>query len=337
MQFSGVVRVSWLDHGKPNDITVDVTDDKGSIEVDSGQARVFDRGTRTYFKSRLGWSSALIEPEAENVPAPDHRWTLSVRRGPAIVGRPTQLVEATRSDGTAAQKLYLDADTNLLLRREVLDARGRVQRSLEFLDLTVDTRARVACPDRGEHAQGGSARRLCRRVTKRRARRPAMCSSRARGTRTASSCSTATASSRCRCSSSAARSTGTRCRRVASPTKWVATARRRYTEPGADVLVWERDGTVFTSVSDAPPDVINDMLDRVHTEPEHGRAGRRLRARPVRLELEAERTGVSRGCYTTLADAGWRAGTGFPSTRRRRKMRRRSRSDAPPHTPWSMR
>ena len=123
MQFSGVVRVTWRDHGKPNDITVDITDDNGSIEVESGQARVFDRGTRTYFKSRLGWSSALIEPEPENVPAPDHRWTLSVRRGPAIVGRPTQLVEATRSDGTAAQKLYLDADTNLLLRREVLDAR----------------------------------------------------------------------------------------------------------------------------------------------------------------------------------------------------------------------
>ena len=35
---------------------------------------------------------------------------------------------------------------------------------------------------------------------------------------------------------------------------------RRYAEPGADVLVWERDGTVFTSVSDAPPDVIDAMI-----------------------------------------------------------------------------
>ena len=137
MEFSGVVRVTWLDHGKPNDITVSVTGDNGAIEVESGQARVFDTGTRTYFKSRLGWSSALVEPEPENVPPPDHRWTLRVRRGPTIVGRPTQLVEATRANGTAAEKLYLDADTNLLLRREVLDTRGRVQRSLEFLDLTI--------------------------------------------------------------------------------------------------------------------------------------------------------------------------------------------------------
>ena len=41
------------------------------------------------------------------------------------------------ANGTAAQKLYLDADTNLLLRREVLERERRVQRSLEFLDLTV--------------------------------------------------------------------------------------------------------------------------------------------------------------------------------------------------------
>ena len=73
MQFSGVVRVTWLDRGKPNDITVSVTGDNGAIEVESGQARVYDSGTRTYFKSRLGWSSALVEPEPENVPAPDHR------------------------------------------------------------------------------------------------------------------------------------------------------------------------------------------------------------------------------------------------------------------------
>jgi hypothetical protein len=34
----------------------------------------------------------------------------------------------------------------------------------------------------------------------------------------------------------------------------------RYSEPGADVLVWERNGTVFTCVSDAPPDVIDAVV-----------------------------------------------------------------------------
>ena len=48
----------------------------GALEVDVGPGSVVvDAGTRTYFKSRLGWSSALVEPEPENVPAPDHRWS----------------------------------------------------------------------------------------------------------------------------------------------------------------------------------------------------------------------------------------------------------------------
>jgi hypothetical protein len=260
MQFSGVVRVTWLDHGKPNDITVNVTDDNGSIEVDSGQARVFDRGTRTYFKSRLGWSSALIEPEAENVPAPDHRWTLSVRSGPAIVGRPTRLVEATRSDGTAAQKLYLDADTNLLLRREVLDARGHVQRSLEFLDLTVDS--------------GGPALHAPKGVSTHKA---APLADVPAGYAAPSTPSGYVLVSRSRHPSGVELLYSDGLFTVSvleqrGELDWDGLPRggvadevggnraRRYMEAGADVLVWERDGTVFTSVSDAPPDVIDAMI-----------------------------------------------------------------------------
>ncbi len=259
MRFSGVVRVSWRDHGQPNDITVDITDDNGSIEVESGQARVFDSGTRTYFKSRLGWSSALIEPEPESVPAPDHRWTLSVGPGPAVAGRPTQLVEATRSNGTAAQKLYLDADTNLLLRREVLDARGQVQRSLEFLDLTVDGGPAIHAPT------GVSTHKAVRLddvpsgyeapstpsgyVLVGRSRHP-------NGVELLYSDGLFTVS----------------VLEQRGELDWDGLANggvavevggnsaRRYAEPGTDVLVWERNGTVFTCVSDAPPDVINAMI-----------------------------------------------------------------------------
>jgi hypothetical protein len=260
MQFSGVVRVAWRVDGTPNDITVDITDDNGSIEVESGQARVFDRGTRTYFKSRLGWSSALIEPELERVPAPDHRWTLSVRRGPEIVGRPTRLVEATRSDGTAAQKLYIDTDSNLLLRREVLDARGQVQRSLEFLDLTVANGPALHAPT------GVSARKAVPLdsvpsgyvapstpsgyVLVGLSRHP-------NGVELLYSDGLFTVSvleQRGEVDWNGLPKGGT-----AAEVSGIRA--RRYAEPGADVLVWERDGTVFTSVSDAPPDVIDDMLD----------------------------------------------------------------------------
>jgi hypothetical protein len=35
---------------------------------------------------------------------------------------------------------------------------------------------------------------------------------------------------------------------------------RRYVEPMGDVVVWERDGVVYTCVSDAPTDVFDAML-----------------------------------------------------------------------------
>jgi hypothetical protein len=259
MQFSGMVRVTWLEHGKPNDITVSVADDNGAIEVESGQARVFDIGTRTYFKSRLGWSSALVEPEAEDVPAPDHRWTLRVRHGPTIVGRPTRLIEATRSNGTAAQKLYLDTDTNLLLRRDVLDNRGRVQRSLTFLELTIAAGPTLHAP-RGVHTQNAvplddvpsgyvapstpSGYVLVGR------------SRHSNGVELLYSDGMFTVSmleQRGELDMNGNATGGT-------AVDVGGNDATRYTEPGADVLVWERDGTVFTCVSDAPPDVIDALV-----------------------------------------------------------------------------
>ena len=258
MQFSGVVRVTWLDHGKPNDITVSVTGDNGAIEVESGQARVYDTGTRTYFKSRLGWSSALVEPDLDNVPAPDHRWTLRVRNGPSIVDRPTQLVEATRANGTAAERLYLDDATNLLLRREVLDTRGRVQRSLSFLDLVIAAGPELSAP-RGVHTQKAipldeipagyeAPSTPSGYVLIGRSRHP-------NGIELLYSDGLFTVSvlEQLGDLDTEGMSGGT-------AVDVGGNSATRYSEPGADVLVWERNGTVFTCVSDAPPDVIDAVV-----------------------------------------------------------------------------
>jgi hypothetical protein len=42
-----------------------------------------------------------------------------------VCGRPTFVVEARRADGSAAGRFYLDRQTGLMLRREVLDQQGR--------------------------------------------------------------------------------------------------------------------------------------------------------------------------------------------------------------------
>jgi hypothetical protein len=44
-------------------------------------------------------------------------------------------------------------------------------------------------------------------------------------------------------------------------TRVADTRSRQYREPSGDVLVWERDGVVYTCVSDAPTDVVSNMAD----------------------------------------------------------------------------
>ena len=199
MQFSGVVRVMWLDHGKPNDITVSVTGDNGAIEVESGQARVYDTGTRTYFKSRLGWSSALVEPEPENVPAPDHRWTLaraewSLDRGPSDPTGRSDTCQRDRGREAVPRRRHQSAPA----------PRGPGH---------ARTGAAVTVVPRPRHRRRSGAERSTRRAhqkaiplddipraMKRRARCRATSYRRVHATRTVSSCSTATACSPCRCS-----------------------------------------------------------------------------------------------------------------------------------------
>lgn len=258
LRFSGEVRVAWRQQGALHDLTVDVIGDHGSIEVHSGDARVLDHGRRTYFGDELGWSSATVGPDPERVPDPDHRWALRVRDGHEVAGRPTQLVEAVRGDGTPVQRLYLDLDTDLLLRRDVLDDRGRVRRSVQFLDLTIadgpaleapsGMRARKSAPLDGVPSVYAAPDEPAGCVLVVRARHEegiellysdglfAVTVHQQRGALDWD----------------------------ALPKGGVVTevggnAARRYAQPGVDVIVWERGGTVFTIVSDAPPDVIDGM------------------------------------------------------------------------------
>ena len=77
---------------RPNDITVAVTGDNGAIEVDSGQARVFD----TRHPHVLQEPARVVERgrrarRGATCPRPTTAGRSVVRRGPTIVGRPTHV------------------------------------------------------------------------------------------------------------------------------------------------------------------------------------------------------------------------------------------------------
>ncbi len=253
-----------------------------------GRHRVVDEGSRTYFESRLGWSSALVEPEpdepARTRPPLDPR----VRRGPAIVDRPTPTSSlATRADGTAAERLYRRRRHRPApAPRGARHATAGWSARCAFLDIDDRRRRRDAeRSTRREHAEGQLRSTTCPTGYERRARRRVTCSWPFTPPERRRCCSTATACSPCRCSSSGVTSTGTalerRHRRRRSPaTARRATASRERRRRGVGA---QRLG-VHLRLRRAERRVRRGRPRRSRRTAEHGRGGRRLRARPLRLE-----------------------------------------------------
>jgi sigma-E factor negative regulatory protein RseB len=55
----------------------------------------------------------------------------------SVAGRPTRVVEAHRSDGSAAGRFWIDRDTGLMLRRDLIDGQGRAVNITGFFDIRI--------------------------------------------------------------------------------------------------------------------------------------------------------------------------------------------------------
>jgi hypothetical protein len=260
--FSGAATVRWNTGDGTRRAPVEVHDAAGSIKIVSAAGIVIDEGRHTYLRdprTAPGWTSVLVEPTARNLPGPGSHWELTTEPGRTVAGRATTVVVATRPDGTPAQRLFVDDDTGLLLGREVLGPTGRVERSVVFDDIAIGTAGTVDAP----------------RVTTEQAPR---LSSLPSGYRAPSSTAGYDLVTRSRHPDGVllfysdglftvsvfeqqgqlnwgALPAGGRTGEVAG------TRTRGYREPSGNVLVWERDGLVYTCVSDAPSDVFSKMVD----------------------------------------------------------------------------
>lgn len=130
--FSGVLEVTWSDGRGEHSSEVFVRSANGVLAL-GDRAQVITDGARRFVRSPDGWLAVWSDEIQSEVPAASDKWELTVREGPTIAGRPTREVDATdRDDGLVRERLYLDASTNLLLRREQLDRRGRTVRVVGF-------------------------------------------------------------------------------------------------------------------------------------------------------------------------------------------------------------
>jgi hypothetical protein len=127
------VAVVWRDGREQHSEQVPVRSAAGILRFGD---EVVGAGARRMVHSTDGWLSLWGHDVATLGPAPTAKYRLAVEPGPDVAGRPTdmvavQLVGANR----LRERLYVDRQSGLLLRRELLDSRGDPYRSVAFVTL----------------------------------------------------------------------------------------------------------------------------------------------------------------------------------------------------------
>ncbi len=256
--FTGTATVTWRDGTTVRRAQVQVTDADGTVEARVGNDVVYDSGARTYVKDGSRWTSIAVDPSADGVvPGVGAHWKLTTRTGPQVAGRATTEVVATRRDGTVVQRVAVDDGTGLLLKREVVARDGTVERSLTFTEIDLDATATEVTAPRGVRAEQSSTITTVPDGYV----APSTLGAAVLVTRTKQPDGVLLWYSDGLFSTSVFEQRGTLdwsgLPAGGTDTDVRGTAMRRWTEPSGTVLVWERDGVVFTCVSDAPTDVID--------------------------------------------------------------------------------
>ena len=132
--FEGVLQVQWLDGDETRSERLRVQASAGALTVQGGN-QVMVRPAFGPLLSHGGkaWEAMWLPslgPSHRPAGVPKYETTTPVP-GPLVAGRRTKLVEV-HARGLLVERIYLDTETELLLRREQFDEQGRAVRTLTF-------------------------------------------------------------------------------------------------------------------------------------------------------------------------------------------------------------
>jgi len=132
--FDGVVDVEWRDRHTQHSAQVAVHSAGGVLRFGD---EVIGAGARRLIHGSGGWLTLWGHDVAALGPPPTTKYHLSVEDGPAVAGRPTDLI-LVQLAGTdrLRERLYLDRQSGLLLRRELINSRGQPSRSVAFTSMS---------------------------------------------------------------------------------------------------------------------------------------------------------------------------------------------------------
>jgi sigma-E factor negative regulatory protein RseB len=128
--FDGVVVVEWSDGRERHAEQVAVRSAGGVLRLGD---EVVGAGARRMVHGTDGWLSLWGHDVATLGPSLTVKYRLAVEPGPEVAARPTDVV-AVQLAGTnrLRERLYVDRQSGLVLRRELLDYRGTPYRSVAF-------------------------------------------------------------------------------------------------------------------------------------------------------------------------------------------------------------
>jgi hypothetical protein len=132
--FDGMVAVAWRDGRQRHTEQVPVRSAGGVLRFGD---EVVGAGARRMVHGTDGWLSLWGHDVATLGPSPMAKYRLSVAPGPDVASRPTEMV-AVQLVGASRprERLYIDRQSGLLLRRELLDTHGDPYRSVTFTAIT---------------------------------------------------------------------------------------------------------------------------------------------------------------------------------------------------------
>ena len=132
--FDGMVAVEWRDGQQRHSEQVPVRNAGGVLRFGD---EVVGAGARRMVHGTDGWLSLWGHDVATLGPSPTTKYRLAVEPGPDVAGRPTHMVVVHLIGGSRPrERLFLDRETGLLLRRELLDSQGVPYRSVAFTSIS---------------------------------------------------------------------------------------------------------------------------------------------------------------------------------------------------------
>jgi sigma-E factor negative regulatory protein RseB len=135
--FEGQVAVEWFDGQQRHTAQVPVRSAGGVLRFGD---EVVGAGATRMVHGTDGWLSLWGHDVTALGPSPTAKYQLSVEPGPDVAARATDMVSVGLIGASRPrERLYVDRESGLLLRRELLDGHGTAYRSVAFTAITTGT------------------------------------------------------------------------------------------------------------------------------------------------------------------------------------------------------